>query len=134
MVSEVDEKKKNRQVRCAISETSCFSFGASKASLRVAPLVLLGSGMIKLTKRQKNENLPICDLNRRAPYNLHKKTTDQRSLSVGKDFFWGAKVHLFCQISKYFARNDVYSKIMCIFAPSKVHLIVSTFILHYKRN
>jgi len=53
MVSEVDEKKKNRQVRCAISETSCFSFGASKASLRVAPLVLLGSGMIKLTKRQK---------------------------------------------------------------------------------
>jgi hypothetical protein len=67
MVSEVDEKKKNRQVRCAISETSCFSFGASKASLRVAPLVLLGSGMIKLTKRQKNENLPICDLNRKSP-------------------------------------------------------------------
>jgi hypothetical protein len=91
MVSEVDEKKKNRQVRCAISETNCFSFGASKASLRVAPLVLLGSGMIKLTKRQKNENLPICDLNRKAPYNLHKKTTDQRSLSVGKDFFWVQK-------------------------------------------
>ena len=52
-----------------------------------SPLVLLGSGMIKLIKRQKNENLPICDLNRKAPYNLHKKTTDQRNRSVAKDYF-----------------------------------------------
>ena len=90
MVSEVDEKRKIDKCAAQFLKQTVSVLGHQKR-LWGSPLVLLGSGMIKLIKRQKNENLPICDLNRKAPYNLHKKTTDQRSLSVGKDFFWVQK-------------------------------------------
>ena len=48
----------------------------------------------EMTKRHKTET---------APDNLHKRTTVKRNLSVGKDFFLGAKIQAIIVNCKFFA-------------------------------